>query len=162
MSNMTRAQFLRGGWGSNKQAVIRPPWSVSEESFTDLCNRCGACIDACPEKIIASGSGKFPMVDFQKGECSFCQECVKACQYHAFTALSEKPWDIKAEIKDHCLSKIGVVCQSCSEVCDNNAIHFSLQMGGVPDISLDSAQCNGCGACVSICPKSAIKISIVE
>ena len=159
MSNITRAQFLRGGWGSNKKTVIRPPWSVTEDSFTDLCNRCGACLDSCPEKIIVNGSGKFPIIDFQKGECTFCQACANACQYRAFKPLSEKPWQITAEIKDTCLSKIGVVCQSCSEVCYQGAIPFSLQMGGVPDISLDNTQCNGCGACVSICPKNAIKIS---
>ncbi|EEZ79722.1 MAG: ferredoxin-type protein NapF [Candidatus Thioglobus sp.] len=158
MSSITRAQFLRGGWGSNRQSVIRPPWSKPEELFVDICNRCGACIDACPEKIVVTGSGKFPIIDFQKGECTFCHQCADACQYHAFESSSEKPWSVKAQIQDDCLSKIGVVCQSCSEVCEHGAIEFSIQMGGVPSIELNPQKCTGCGACVAICPKSAIKV----
>ncbi|SMN16184.1 Ferredoxin-type protein NapF (periplasmic nitrate reductase) [uncultured Candidatus Thioglobus sp.] len=156
---MTRAQLLRGGWGSNKKVIIRPPWSKSENQFTDLCNRCGACIDACPEKILTTGSGKFPVVDFNKGGCSFCKKCVEVCQYDAFVNLDKDPWGLTAKIKDNCLSKIGVICQSCSEVCERGAINFSLQMGGIPSIGLDVSNCNGCGDCVSICPKSAIQVS---
>lgn len=159
MTEITRAQFLRGGWGSNKKVVIRPPWSKSEDQFTDLCNRCGACMDACPEKIITTGSGKFPVVDFTKGGCSFCKKCAEVCQYEAFVNVNENSWDLTASIKDSCLSKIGVVCQSCSEVCEYGAIEFSLQMGGTPSIDLDTSNCNGCGDCVSICPKNAIQIN---
>lgn len=155
---MTRAQLLRGGWGSNKKSVVRPPWAKDEALFTDLCNRCGACIDACPEKIITTGSGKFPVIDFSKGGCSFCKKCVTSCQYDAFSKV-DAPWNLTADIKDSCLSKIGVVCQSCSEVCEHGAIEFSLQMGGVPQISMDTSHCNGCGECVSVCPKSAIELN---
>jgi len=156
---MTRAQLLRGGWGSNKQAVVRPPWSKGEDQFTDLCNRCGACIDACPEKILTTGSGKFPVVNFKKGSCSFCKQCVESCRYNAFSALKEKPWEIVAEIKDNCLSKIGVICQSCFEVCEHDVIEFSLQVGGIPSIGLETSNCTGCGDCVSVCPKDAIQIN---
>ncbi len=156
---MTRAQLLRGGWGSNKQSVVRPPWSKNEDLFVDLCNRCGACIDACPEEILTTGSGKFPIVDFTKGGCNFCQKCADACKYNAFLDLAEQPWDIKAKIKDNCLSKIGVICQSCSEVCEHSAIKFSIEMGGVPSINMDTTNCNGCGDCVEICPKDAIQVS---
>ncbi len=156
---MTRAQLLRGGWGSSKQVVLRPPWSKSEDQFIDLCNRCGDCIDVCPEKILTTGSGKFPVVDFKKGGCSFCKKCVESCKYNAFEVFSKEPWGLIAEIKDNCLSKIGVVCQSCSEICDHGAIEFSLQMGGIPSIDLDVSNCSGCGDCVSICPKDAIQIN---
>ncbi len=159
MAKITRAQFLRGGWGLNKKVVIRPPWSKSEEQFVDLCNSCRACVDACPEKIISTGAGKFPVVDFTKGGCSFCEKCVESCKYNAFEVVSKRPWDLTAKIKDNCLSKIGVVCQSCSEVCDHGAIEFSLQMGGIPGIDLNTENCNGCGDCISICPKDAIQIS---
>jgi len=156
---MTRAQLLRGGWGSNKKEIIRPPWAKDEIQFTDLCNRCGVCVDACPEKILTTGSGKFPLVDFTKGGCSFCKKCVESCKYNTFESTNNQPWKITAKIKEGCLSKIGVVCQSCSEVCEHGAIKFSLQMGGVPGIELNTEQCNGCGDCISVCPKNAIQIN---
>ncbi|BBB22536.1 ferredoxin-type protein NapF [Abyssogena phaseoliformis symbiont OG214] len=156
---MTRAQLLRGGWGSSKKSIIRPPWSKNEVLFIDLCSRCGACIETCPENIIILGSGKFPVVDFQKGECNFCHQCAEVCQYHAFD-VKQQPWHIKIDIKDNCLSKIGVVCQSCSDVCQQNVINFSLQMGGVPSIDLNTDVCTGCGACVEVCPKNSISMKV--
>ena len=155
---MTRAQLLRGGWGSNRQKVIRAPWTKAEELFVEMCNRCGACIDACPQQILKPGSGKFPVVDFTDVGCDFCQKCVDACKYDAFIHTLEKPWGNKVNIRDNCLSKIGVICQSCSEVCEHDVIEFKLEMGGVPSIGLNLKNCNGCGECVSICPKDAIKV----
>ncbi len=155
---MTRAQLLRGGWGADEKTVVRPPWSKTEDLFVELCARCGACVDACPEKIITTGPGKFPVVDFVKGECSFCQKCIQSCGYNAFNSVDDKPWDLKAEIRNNCLSKIGVVCQSCSEVCEHGAIDFSIAMGGIPSIGLDTTNCTACGACVGVCPKGAIQI----
>jgi ferredoxin-type protein NapF len=156
---MTRAQLLRGGWGSNKKTIIRPPWSKSEVEFIDLCTRCGACIDACPENIIKTGSGKFPILDFTQDGCSFCKQCVESCNHNAFYSVNEKPWALTASIQEKCLSKIGVVCQSCADVCEYGVIKFSLQMGGIPSINLNADCCNGCGQCVSICPKDAIQIT---
>jgi len=156
---MTRSQFLRGNWGSNKKTIVRPPWSKDEHLFVDLCNHCGACIDACPQNIITTGSGKFPELDFKKGGCDFCQQCANACKYEVFTDVTQNPWNLRADIKNNCLSKIGVVCQSCYEVCEHGAIEFSLKMGGVPSINLNTDQCNGCGECVSICPKDAIQVA---
>lgn len=155
---INRRQLLRGNFNANAQSEIRPPWSKEESLFIDLCRRCNACIEACPENIITIGSGKFPTLDFEKGECSFCHQCVDACQHSVFDTIKKHPWHIKIAIKDNCLSKIGVICRSCTEVCDQGVIKFSLQMGGVPNIELETDRCNGCGACVGICPKSAIAL----
>jgi ferredoxin-type protein NapF len=159
MSSLTRAQLLRGGWGANKRDIIRPPWAKAAQLFTDLCSRCGACIEVCPEKIITTGSGKFPVLDFAKGGCSFCQKCVEVCQEDVFIGLDNPPWRLTASIQDNCLSKIGVVCQSCADICERKAILFSLQMGGIPAVELNPQNCNGCGDCVAICPTESIQIS---
>lgn len=152
---ISRRQLLRGNFNKNAQNDIRPPWAKAEKQFIDSCSRCGDCIKVCPENIIAQGSGGFPVIDFRQGECTFCHQCVDICQEDVFNK-NTKPWHIVANIKDNCLSKIGVICQSCADVCDNRAIEFSLQVGGIPNINLSIDQCSGCGACVSICPKNAI------
>lgn len=157
---INRRQLLRGHFNANAQSEIRPPWSKDESLFTDLCSRCNACIEVCPENIIIAGSGKFPVLDFEKGECTFCHHCVDACQYGAFDTKQKQPWHIKIAIKDDCLSKIGVVCRSCSEICNQNVIKFRVQIGGVPNIQLDTNKCNGCGACIGICPKNAITMKV--
>ena len=157
---ISRRQLFRGSFDKNAQNEIRPPWAKTEAQFTDLCSRCGACITVCPESIIVIGSGKFPVVDFQQGECSFCRQCVEACQNNAFDTNKQQPWHITVAIKDNCLSKIGVICQLCAEVCEQNVISFSLQMGGVPNIKLNTDKCTGCGGCVSVCPKESIKIQL--
>ncbi|KAA0441009.1 MAG: ferredoxin-type protein NapF [Candidatus Thioglobus sp.] len=152
---INRRQLFRGNLSKNKQNEIRPPWAKPEQVFIELCSRCGDCIKACPENIIIQGSGKFPKIDFRQGECTFCRQCVDACQDNVFDAKA-KPWHIVADIQDNCLSKIGVICQSCVDVCDNRAIKFSLKMGGIPNINLNIDKCSGCGACINICPKNAI------
>ncbi|WXT99395.1 MAG: hypothetical protein Ctma_0092 [Catillopecten margaritatus gill symbiont] len=39
-----------------------------------------------------------------------------------------------------------------------NVVIIGGGMGGVPNIELETDRCNGCGACVGICPKSAIAL----
>ncbi|MDC9714982.1 MAG: ferredoxin-type protein NapF [Gammaproteobacteria bacterium] len=155
---INRRQLFRGNFKANAQSEIRPPWAKNELLFVDLCSRCGDCVAACPERIITIGSGGFPVLDFKKGGCSFCHQCVDACQDNVFNKANQPPWDIKISIKDNCLSKIGVVCQSCADVCEQGVIRFSLQRGGVPSIGLNTDTCTGCGYCIEVCPKDAITI----
>ncbi|GAK87860.1 ferredoxin-type protein NapF [Vibrio ponticus] len=39
------------------------------------------------------------------------------------------------------------------------AIQFRLEVGRVAQPNLDTTLCNGCGACVAICPTSSINVS---
>ena len=43
--------------------------------------------------------------------------------------------------------------------CPMNAIRFRLQLGGVAKPILDLESCNGCGACLSVCPNKSNKNS---
>lgn len=139
--------------------AVRLPWLTRPEQFTDGCTRCGKCIDACETKIITKSDGGFPSVDFSIDECTFCYQCADVCPEPLFLAETEQPWQAKAVISDSCLAKQNVECRSCGDMCDPMAIQFKLELGKVAQPNLNLDECNGCGACVSVCPTSSINVS---
>lgn len=155
---LSRRNFLAGTFRSGPEP-IRPPWAVEESHFLTLCTRCDDCIRLCPEKIVARGSGGYPEVRFQRGECTFCGDCLAACKDKALqqTSPEQAPWDLIAVIGAGCLPYKGVVCHSCREACEPQAIRLRLApMGvGMPEIG---ENCTGCGACVKVCPAGSIDI----
>jgi ferredoxin-type protein NapF len=169
MDSSRRALF-RGRFSQKGkvQPVITMPWMLPLETFTDKCTRCSECIDVCPESVLEKGDGGFPTINFQKGECTFCGDCVDACDMPVFKSKEEKPWDLVAEIvKDAsasvsldgaCMAYQGVMCQSCKDVCDVRAVKLNYSALGMPVPEVNNELCTGCGACVSVCPTSAIKI----
>ncbi len=159
-SPLSRTAFLRGDWRKGK-TLIRPPWAKQESDFISKCDSsCRACVDACPEKIIVIGRGKYPQIDFSKGECTFCEHCVDSCNYDALEKLdSGQAWTHKAVINmDQCITQQSVVCRSCSEICETAAIQFKPVIGGVSSPELSTDLCNGCGACIKVCPSNALSI----
>ncbi|MGR5236923.1 ferredoxin-type protein NapF [Vibrio alfacsensis] len=138
---------------------VHLPWLASPTRFTDDCTRCGKCIEACETKIITKSDGGFPAVNFSHDECTFCYRCADACPEPLFLAETEQPWQAKAEISSHCLAKQNVECRSCGDMCDTMAIQFKLELGRVAQPKLNLDECNGCGACVSVCPTSSINVS---
>ena len=52
-----------------------------------------------------------------------------------------------------------VVCQSCQDSCEPEAISFEYLQSKSPQPKIELDKCNGCGACVSICPQSAIELT---
>lgn len=162
--NVSRAQLLRGDL-SGTHCVIRPPWAVTEIEFTERCTGCGDCIAVCPDRLIVAGRGRLPEMDFRRGGCDFCADCLVACKSRALIPEADDgagPWPLKATIQPHCLSLNAVVCRSCGEACDERAIGFKLEPGGVAVPTLDPVQCSGCGACFAVCPIQAIKLSSVN
>ena len=156
---MNRLQFLRGNYKGEQ--ALRPPWSQVEHMFTNLCDRCDKCIQACHTQVIIRGGSGFPEMNFSKAACDFCQECVQACPTQALklTDINQyQPWHYKASINDKCFAERGIVCRSCGEVCEMRAIRFKLAVGGVAHIEFNTSDCSGCGECVSICPANAIQI----
>jgi len=151
-------QSRRNLFSRRKSNVTRPPWSKTDQEFTDNCTRCDKCITACETQIIKRGEGGFPEIDFNLGECTFCQLCVDVCPEPVFDLAQSLPWSIRASIKDSCLTYEGVWCQSCKDACDPRAIRFVMAVGQVPKPLIDTDACTGCGACVSPCPSNAIQI----
>lgn len=160
MGRLSRVNLIHGDFRGTGTSV-RPPWAIAERAFVECCTRCDACIQACPERIIARGHAGFPVVDFNRGECTFCAECVAACAPRALLAphsdaAPDTAWRIKAHIQPGCLALDGVECRVCGEHCEARAIHFQLAAGAVATPEVDHGICNGCGACVSVCPVQAV------
>lgn len=162
MTQLNRTQFLHGKWNA-RDVPKRPPWSVEESTFINLCRgcvQCGDCVAVCPENILISGRGRFPLVDFTLGGCSFCGKCAEGCPTGAINSALEQAWNYTAEISTGCLSSQGVECRSCGDVCATAAINFRPKLGGVAEPILDQAACTGCGECIGVCPVNALSVEL--
>ncbi|MDX1302408.1 ferredoxin-type protein NapF [Photobacterium sp.] len=142
----------------------RLPWVIDEAFFTESCTRCNKCISACEPQVIVKGDGGFPTIDFNHGdgECTFCYRCAEACPESLFHPQTDTPWELKAQINQRCLAYNKIECRSCGDMCGVQAIHFRPQAGGVALPDLNAEDCTGCGACLSVCPTSAIAMVINE
>lgn len=160
---VSRKALLRGKFRDDRVSQ-RPPWALPEGLFLEACDGGGACREACPEKILLAGPGGRPEVSFERGECTFCEDCVKACPTGAlslYAADGERraPWTITATVRNDCMSLAGVTCRVCGDQCESRAIRFQLAVGGVALPVIDSTACSGCGACVAPCPTKSISIN---
>jgi ferredoxin-type protein NapF len=149
-----RRAFLRG---RRAAAVPRPPWARPEPFFVDRCTRCDACIDACPEAVLTRGDGGLVELRFDAGGCTFCAACLDACGSGALDRDAARDWNWHAAIDHGCLARHGVLCSSCADVCAERAIEFDLRLA-MPIPALDADRCNGCSACVAVCPSSSINM----
>lgn len=156
----SRRQFLRGDF--RKPSVsVRPPGAMNEAGFLEACSRCSACIEVCPEKIIKKDKRGYPVLDFSQGGCTFCQKCSEACEPGALQGFGKNitPWNTIADITDECLSRRGVNCRICEDICETRAIRFRLKPGGISQPEINMSSCTSCGFCISVCPSRAIRIT---
>lgn len=139
--------------------AIRAPWT-DLANFFNQCTACNKCISACETHLLVKGAGGYPEVDFMqgRGECTFCQACVKACEAKVFRSTDEEPWQHKVEIQQSCMAFSGVECRSCEDSCESRAIRFKREIGAIAKPFLNLESCNGCGACISSCPTSMIRV----
>jgi ferredoxin-type protein NapF len=158
--NLKRRQFFSI---SRKNAFppLRPPWALDETLFQEACSRCGDCLTTCPEGILQhEGPNGYPFIDFKSGECTFCAQCVDACPTRALSPSQTSPWPAKAYIESHCLALQGVICTTCAEQCEAEAIYFRPSLGKVAEPELNTDTCTACGACVAPCPTQAIEVRL--
>ena len=160
-AGVSRAQFLRGDI-RGKNRPFRPPWALEEYDFTETCTRCGECIKQCEEQILVEARGKFPVVDFKRGECTFCEACVTCCEPKALRIDSEEdrknPWSLEVRVGHTCVAQKGVVCQICGDQCLERVFRFRPRVGGAVQMEMEMEKCTGCGACIAPCPVDALTI----
>jgi len=68
-------------------------------------------------------------------------------------------WRSKTDISTGCLNHMGIYCQSCKDVCDEDAIIFTQFQRGVQLPNIDSVRCTSCKECIDSCPADAITIA---
>lgn len=172
-------------WGANLDdpnafRPVRPPGSVPEPAFLDMCIRCGECFKVCPNNVLQPEGFEqgleglwAPMVKADWAGCeSSCNACGQVCPTGAIQPL---PLEVKkvtrmglAELNlDTCLPHADrEACQLCVDDCTAagyNAIEF-IQVHTEADANgnpiegtgylapvVIADKCVGCGLCQTRC-----------
>ena len=69
----------------------------------------------------------------------------------------QPPLRLRLRVRERCLAKRRIVCQTCGDVCDAAAIRFRPRLGAVAAPAIDGSACNACGACIAACPENALE-----
>ncbi len=166
--------------------VIRPPGSVPEEDFLQLCIRCGECFKACPNDVLqpmsfSSGLNNLwtPQAVPRWSGCEpSCNNCGQVCPTGAIRALPlfEKRaarMGLAQVIERTCLPHAGSEpCQLCVDECaaaGYHAIEFQrvhtkvdddgnpLEDSGFLAPVVVGDKCVGCGLCETRCHNVNVK-----
>lgn len=141
--------------------LLRPPGGQDETRFAATCLHCDKCRSICPEGCISLGtledglvSYRLPKMDFHKGICTFCGECIAVCPTKALQPFDESADSIGIAMVDseECIAYTQGGCQLCADSCIYGAIAIS--DAGKPVV--DESLCNGCGRCEFACPSASL------
>lgn len=136
-------------------ASILPPGAIQPVAFfRAACNRCGKCVAVCPHRALRQNNEGLPYIDGLGGWCDLCLECVPACPTGALQPVDPKQFKLGLAVidRDWCIAWLHTGCRLCHEKCINLQNAIWLDKDVHPHV--DAAKCNGCGACVNVCPQS--------
>ena len=110
-------------------AIFMNPETGLPEVIDDKCVACGACVDACPKKLIELRK-KFP-----KG-----RKIYVSCRNEDKGGVARKSCEVAC-----------IGCSKCFKECKFDAITMGNNLAFI-----DSDKCKLCRKCVSVCPTNAI------
>ena len=152
-----------------KRGHLRPPGAVAEARFLTLCDRCGKCINACPERALYAAPPNFgevaqtPIFTPERKPCVLCLElhCAKACPTGALDPNAQTG-SVKMGVArldpSRCAAHQGADCRVCYDACprkDGALLFVNRRPAIIPD------QCAGCGVCEYYCMRRAGRRAIV-
>jgi ferredoxin len=182
-----RRVFIAAGLGAVFSAVIprvllakkrclRPPGAVGETALKGACIRCGNCIRSCPSGVIEPSVDCHDIAGFLVPKLRFsgtdyclqdCNKCGQACPTGVIRPLPlrEKSRQIIGIARidlSECLLTMDVECGVCVPRCPRAAIveDFSRETY-TATLKVIAEKCNGCGACVGICPANVVTVEAV-
>jgi ferredoxin len=156
---------------------LRPPGAVDEVAFEGGCIRCGSCVRICPTRIIqpalAEGPASGPLAPrlrFHGTDYCLqdCNRCGLVCPTGVIRPLplAEKNRRVIGLAKVDlaaCLLTLDKECGVCIPRCPRAAIIDSFAYETyTTSIQVLADKCNGCGACVGVCPPKVIRIEAVR
>jgi NAD-dependent dihydropyrimidine dehydrogenase PreA subunit len=166
--------------GTEAELPVRPPGSVPEQDFLQMCIRCGECFKACPNNVLQSQGfaqgleGLWtPIVNADWAGCeSSCNACGQVCPTGAIRALpleEKKTTRMGLAIVDTktCLPFANrEACQLCVDECNAagyhaiefQQVHTQTDSRGAPVEGTGQLapvvvadKCVGCGLCQTRC-----------
>jgi len=153
-SSLTSA--FRDDSGEKSEMILRPPYNNDESLFHNECSQCeGMCATVCEVEIIKIHEDKTPYLSFDQSGCTFCDDCVSACDFGVLSLEAKSDVQAKVTISESsCLAWNDVMCFSCKDPCLDNAIVFE----GLFKPVIDESKCTACGFCITRCPATSIEI----
>ena len=156
MAEITRMQFLRGDLKGDK-IPFRPPWAVPEQYFVDFCTRCDRCIEACFDELIIRGRGGYPQMDFNRGGCDFCEDCLNVCDAGA---LKKLPLSGDLPANNNNSNNREALSESADEARSESFLppwHIKASIDLNNCLSMNATICRSCG---ESCDDEAIKFNL--
>ncbi|QDT04036.1 Putative electron transport protein YccM [Rubripirellula lacrimiformis] len=178
-------------WGANLSSPdaagpVRPPGSVPEQDFLEMCIRCGECFKACPNNVLQPEGFQqgfeglwTPLVNADWAGCeSSCNACGQVCPTGAIRPLplEEKRYarmGLAVVNESTCLPWAGrEACDLCVQECDAAGYHaieyaqvgteadeqgLPIEGTGMLAPVVRSDACVGCGLCQTRCVAINVK-----
>lgn len=159
-----------------RKRCLRPPGTLDETTLKGACIRCGNCIRSCPSGIIEPSVDSRDVAGFLVPQLKFsgthycrqdCNKCGQACPTGVIRPLPlpEKNRHVIGIARidlPECLLTMDAECGLCLPRCPRGAIveQFSRETY-TTTVKVIAEKCNGCGACVGICPAKVVTVEAV-